>query len=274
MRLMSAIPGWYSDPGGSPDLRYWDGQRWSPTTSPRPRAAAGPAQDVVAVATLEPVGYAPSPATGYSTQRLAYPPVMGSPLRRRRLPKLLITLGVLIAVICVAAVVLEVQDRTATQNAVEHTTIQLPERAAGLQKITGSLASQLQSLDASEADLAFVTHLTGGYQLPNGKPRAIVVVGKLAVESREFSRGLTSAETGAHRAETNMGIPLTTFSKVDAGPLGGDMVCGTIQYPSVSGTECIFVDRATIGSVTMLDTDGSDDHSLALLLRSAVETRI
>jgi hypothetical protein len=51
------------------------------------------------------------------------------------------------------------------------------------------------------------------------------------------------------------------------------MVCGEIQYPQVNGTECMYVDRATAGSLTMLDVDGTDDHALALQLRAAIETR-
>lgn len=34
-----ANPGWYPDPGGSGQFRYWDGVRWSATTAPTP---AGP----------------------------------------------------------------------------------------------------------------------------------------------------------------------------------------------------------------------------------------
>jgi len=35
-------PGWYPDPGGSGQFRFWDGARWSPTTSPTPGGPSGP----------------------------------------------------------------------------------------------------------------------------------------------------------------------------------------------------------------------------------------
>ncbi len=31
-------PGWFPDPGGRPNLRYWDGARWTEHTSPNPGA--------------------------------------------------------------------------------------------------------------------------------------------------------------------------------------------------------------------------------------------
>jgi hypothetical protein len=32
---MTVSPGWFPDPNGGPDLRYWDGQRWTASTQPR-----------------------------------------------------------------------------------------------------------------------------------------------------------------------------------------------------------------------------------------------
>jgi hypothetical protein len=36
------MPGWYDDPFGMPQLRYWDGRTWSPYVAPRPLALAHP----------------------------------------------------------------------------------------------------------------------------------------------------------------------------------------------------------------------------------------
>lgn len=47
---MAAQPGWYPDPNGAPQLRYWDGQQWTEALAaptiiyiqpPQPRAALG-----------------------------------------------------------------------------------------------------------------------------------------------------------------------------------------------------------------------------------------
>jgi hypothetical protein len=36
------LAGWYSDPSGAPQQRYWDGTSWSDHTAPRPGANAAP----------------------------------------------------------------------------------------------------------------------------------------------------------------------------------------------------------------------------------------
>jgi hypothetical protein len=53
-----AQPGWYPDPAGGPDLRWWDGASWADATHPRPRPIPG-VPEAVAVAPLAPP---PAPA--------------------------------------------------------------------------------------------------------------------------------------------------------------------------------------------------------------------
>lgn len=244
---------------------------------PAPRSVA-PQQTSVAVATREAPTYSGYALSPYAQAGVPYAPLADRATKRRRsrTVKVVSVLGVILAILFVVGVVANVQDKAATENAVAHTSIQLPDEAAGLQKLTGALADQLNALDASQPGLQFVSHMTGGYALADGKPRAVVIIGKLAVESRDFAAGVAAEEKGAHNAEKSLGIPSTTFTKVAAGPLGGEMACGLIQYPTVNGTQCLFVDRAVSGSITMLDIeglDGSTDHAIALQLRGAVETR-
>jgi hypothetical protein len=40
--LMTPVAGWYPDPAGTPDLRYWDGQTWTEQMAPAPAPVAAP----------------------------------------------------------------------------------------------------------------------------------------------------------------------------------------------------------------------------------------
>jgi Protein of unknown function (DUF2510) len=52
-------PGWYADPHGGPDLRWWDGSSWTEHTSP----PVGPAPAAAAASSPAPSAASPAPAT-------------------------------------------------------------------------------------------------------------------------------------------------------------------------------------------------------------------
>jgi hypothetical protein len=268
---MSAISGWYPDPAGSPDLRFWDGERWGASTMPR--SAPAPQQTATAVA-APPVAPAPAPAVSpqwaYSRPGIPYTPPPPLPKRGSRTPKLVGVIGAFVAVCVVAAVVSKVNDNEKTQKALQDTSIQLPEDVAGLHHVTNTAA--VTQIETMANALPWTSHLVGEYALADGTPRAIVLIGKVGVTSSGIDSGLPKAESGFNSSLTRQGLPTASFHSVDAGPLGGRMDCGTVTA-SRSVTQCFFVDRATLGGVTMYDVDGSDDHTLALALRSAIETR-
>lgn len=55
--------GWYPDPAGSPDLRWWDGERWTDDTHPSDAAsAAGPGASSTASSTAAAVATTTAPA--------------------------------------------------------------------------------------------------------------------------------------------------------------------------------------------------------------------
>ena len=73
--------GWYDDPVGAQDLRWWDGSRWTahvrddPTSAPPPQAVARPPQ----AATPRPRAAAPPPQTAAPPPQAAAPPPEAAP---------------------------------------------------------------------------------------------------------------------------------------------------------------------------------------------------
>ena len=278
---MSAISGWYPDPAGSPDLRFWDGERWAATTMPRPV----PAPQGTAVALAPPPGVAPLPRSpssspapqwAYSRPGIPYAPAPPLPKPRSRTPKLLTALAVFIAVCVVAAVVSKAADNAKTQAAVNNTSIQFPATVGDLNKITGSLGDEFASLAGTEtaACSCGANYQVAGYAEPGGLPKAIVVATKFHVGDR-LDTAVQKEEDGFARSLSKDGLSPVTFTGVDAGSLGGKMQCGTTAVGSVPVTTCVFADRAVFGAVLVYDRDGSGSQDLTLVheLRSAVEVR-
>ncbi|MFD1713373.1 G5 domain-containing protein [Amnibacterium flavum] len=107
-----AEPGWYDDPRDARAIRWWDGERWSLHTAPKPPRAAPPTAASAAVASPSPAPRAenPTPASPqhdiYARQTVAVAtPAAGSPgLRRasglsRRNLILLVALAVLVLIV-------------------------------------------------------------------------------------------------------------------------------------------------------------------------------
>jgi hypothetical protein len=196
--------------------------------------------------------------------------------RSSRTSKLLIALGVVVALGVVAAVVGRVSDSAKTQDAFENTSIRFPSTVADLNKITGSVGDQLTTLASNEdAACACGAHYAvAGYAEPGGLPKAIVVMGKFHVGDH-VDLALQKEEDGFGATASHRGLSPAAFSDVDAGTLGGKMQCATTAIGVVPVTACVFADRAVVGSVLVYDRDGAGSQDLTLVheLRSAVEVR-
>ena len=61
---MTVSPGWFPDPNGGPDLRYWDGQRWTASTQPREANPVEPGERLSGPETPEYTAQSEVPARG------------------------------------------------------------------------------------------------------------------------------------------------------------------------------------------------------------------
>lgn len=94
------------------------------------------------------------------------------------------------------------------------------------------------------------------------------LTGSFPEPERELRRYLGRMEGGDVMRET-----VTELRDFPAGPLGGELLCAVLVYPSISETICAWADGSTVGIVT--DTTGENEpEELAertLDIRAAVE---
>jgi hypothetical protein len=261
-------PGWYPDPAGSPDLRFWDGTTWTSHTAAAVAAApVTPAPESYAPANYGPTNYGQpnygpanygQPAAPYGN------PWQQAPKKRSRLRVLLIVLGSLVGLGVIAAIVSGVVTNQKNKSVYDHTSIAMPAALDGLTRSDGADATTLSSLTSS---IDFPeAHLGGVYKNSAGARAAVLIVGKARFDAANQASFLTSAENGFHSSQTQP----TAFHNADPGPLGGKMRCTTWTLQGVQLTACFFADAGAIGAIVLPRANGD---AFAATLRSGIEKR-
>lgn len=258
---MSTIAGWYPDPAGSADLRWWDGQVW---TSAVTEAAAAAASAAVPMQTLPRPASAVIPAQ-YQRASIVRPYARPrKPWYRRRAFVVSVSgvaaLGVLLVVGAVGVVLSENHDARSLE---ARTTIAMPETVAGIPQIHTALAD---TVTARYNKPPIRPHLTGTFATST-QLAAEVDVERLTTARSRIPDVLAGFEKGAREDGTGF-----AFTPVDAGPLGGRMACASVVVQGSAVKSCVFVDSATIGSV-MLYGRYATDPALPLEFRAAIEIR-
>lgn len=143
---------------------------------------------------------------------------------------------------------------------VKSTSIVLPPSIVGMTKRGGAVQAQVDKLLNQVSTPA---PAQGAAYVATKSRVALVIAGTYAMSDQDQNEYLTSVTDSAR----TMGI---TLGRVDAGRLGGHMLCGS--KPGSTQTMCAFTDVAAYGVVVVPGT-GSGGLTTAGAFRTAVERR-
>ncbi len=293
---MAPTSGWYPDPAGTADLRYWDGQTWTRQTSalPLPAPPSPPAGPALLAPPPIPRQAFPPAAEGFSAPR-ALPgslagrvpntPNYGIPRARNTMFYGLLAGGVAIVVAAAFAIwpLMSSGDKHSSTNAIPQqppatysplpqqssapatggSQLQLPAEFEGLPRITDARASKYESEMAQTWPVAG-NRLLGIYGPQTGGDfTAMVAVASLPLTPSRSRAAVAGAEAGM-----SADFPNLNWQPVSTGGYGGEMECAFIA--SGPGTMCMFADATTFG-MTLVQGTAEASLTQARQLRQAVE---
>lgn len=146
------------------------------------------------------------------------------------------------------------------------TTVQLPPNAAGLVRIQGTRADELQRAADREWPFA-TTHVIGVYAEPDGQPKAYAELGNAALSAAGMHDYVVGFEKGFREDDPNV-----QFAEQDPGSFGGEIACSTSVLDGNPTEACVFADATTVGAI-LVEGPQSSSLPLAEQLREAAETR-
>jgi hypothetical protein len=260
---VTAIPGWYADPAGSDELRYFDGQQWAATTAPRPVPAR--------------VQTAPASRVALAGQTLAARPrpPRGEPFYKK--PKVLAGIAAVAALAVAGAIFvpdLLKDDDTATatpaataqtpQSTVKHVVLKLPGTVNGWPKLSdaqtgGDTDSMRRSLSRISSHVVVAEYRQPGTD--NGALVAVTEASVPASRQKALVDGMLST------------LPTSkiTVSRQPSAQYGGYTACGTGAEDGQRIAFCAFADPYALGIIAIIGT-GSAGPADVFQLRTKVET--
>jgi Protein of unknown function (DUF2510) len=271
---MTPAPGWYPDPSGTAQLRFWDGQSWTSSTADAARPPAAPSYAATAPTTFAPEpAYVAQPGTGQQPTYAAQPTYsavpgydaqpsysaipqgwgggpLGQPAQKSRRRKGLIALVSVVVVAAVAATVIPLTSGGghSVPTTAKLTTKLLTSTAVG-EIASGTFAASPPSDDDSDDDDTKTDCSDGGnIDAPKGADKADA--GREFQGTGQFAEEDLSYTVGAAPLFTKLKTAMQSCHTLTID--GGQLTLSTLAQPPVSGADDTFGMQAS-GNISGVD---------------------
>ncbi|MCW2546028.1 MAG: hypothetical protein JWN96_488 [Mycobacterium sp.] len=274
---MSAVPGWYPDPAGSTDLRFWDGEAWSAQTGPPAAAAVPPArQDADFPRAMVTAGGGAPPEGASYFYGHGFP--SASPLERAALPgqlkeapkkRRLLIGGAGVAIVAAAVSITLVLQNSGS--IYERTHVAMPDSVEGFKQVAHVDAKAGKSL----ANSLPVTGISMGVyaQGDSRTPAAMLMVGRVKMTPARINAEMSKAQSNfSTDFDGEQAVKISPFQEIAPGSLGGRMGCATLEVDAIPAAACVFMDQGAVGMIVTYQTT-SVDTALMQRLRAGIEKR-
>jgi Protein of unknown function (DUF2510) len=256
---MAPVSGWYADPSGVAELRFWDGQNWTPRT-------AEPAPSSPAISLPAPVVRVTAPSRSHRRQRSRPTP--------HGIAACLAVAALAVAVAAPFAMVGTQHARAASVQGSSTGLASSPLTGVGSLHVPAHFAGYGRVADTqARVSATFLTRKVPGNGLIAGaaygtdpdQPRAWVVLRGAAVAPGPGNKILETAEQSVDAKNPNL-----VWMDQPTGGYGGILRCGETSQ-GTPGAICVFTDRTTFG-VAFVKGPSATSIPLALALRAQAET--
>jgi len=191
-------------------------------------------------------------------------------------------LGITVVVVVVAVGVsmfgiyhAQAQRTKAARSVFVHTTLTIPDTAAGLTHGTGpGVSSAEQRAVLALAQSQALQTVSSGWLDADGNSYAFIAAGRHVTSAHDFSStvGATAKHFGSGIAAGGDAAAVALTDQ-PAGALGGIMRCGAVKVSGVPATLCVAVDAGSISEMLVATTDQKAAAATARVLREAVVKR-
>ncbi|WP_406036676.1 hypothetical protein OG799_19710 [Micromonospora sp. NBC_00898] len=196
----------------------------------------------------------------------------GPPPKKSKVGRILLITLAVVVVLCLgggAVLFFAAKDKVGDVVDATKTRVVAPTTLAGRPKVTDpQLTSAAEEMTSEmKKDVPDATSTAGAFYGNPAKKDLVMIAGASGV----MADPKKELDNATKDLSTELGV--TTFSTVDAGPLGGDAKCGDGKADDVPVGVCVWADRGSLGVIVLYFKSADDLKSQFVTMRGQIEQK-